>query len=236
MTAKTAAKAVLRRWRWILGMIALVALLLAAQKFPVHDWLDSAAAPLRDLGALGVVLYGLISFLVAMFCLPCMPLTLAAGYIFGLYPGVAAVHTGYTLAAACGFLVGRFAGRKRAAAWMRKTPRFHVIDDAIAQEGWKIVGLLRMHAIPFGASNYLYGMTGVGFWPYLIATFLAMLPGHFIYVHLGEVGGRHLSGEEDIGMVSLLIPALGIVSLIALTFVLTNIVRKHGVLQKHPGK
>jgi uncharacterized membrane protein YdjX (TVP38/TMEM64 family) len=227
VNAGKVARIVLRRWRWILGLLLIVALLISARHFPVGVWLDELADPLRRQGWLGVALYALGYFVAAMFCVPCMPLTLAGGYIFGTVKGVVAVHTGVTLAAAAGFLVGRYLGRKRAAQWMRKSQRFHVIDEAIAEDGWKIVGLLRMHAIPFGISNYLYGMTAIDFWHYLIASFVAMLPGHFIYVHIGSLGGRHLAGEGDIGALSIVIPVLGIVSMIVMTVVFTRIVRKH---------
>jgi uncharacterized membrane protein YdjX (TVP38/TMEM64 family) len=227
MNWRKAGRAVLRRWRWVIGFLLIVALLISARHFPIGEWLDSVADPLRRQGWLGVALYALGYFVAAMFCLPCMPLTLAGGYIFGTVKGVVAVHTGVMLAAAGGFLVGRYLGRKRAAQWMRQSQRFHTIDEAIAEEGWKIVGLLRMHAIPFGISNYLYGMTAIEFWHYFIASFVAMLPGHFIYVHIGSLGGRHLAGEGEIGVLSIVIPVLGIVSMIAMTIVFTRIVRKH---------
>jgi uncharacterized membrane protein YdjX (TVP38/TMEM64 family) len=94
------------------------------------------------------------------------------------------------------------------------------------------VGLFRLQALPFGLTNYLYGMTKIDFWHYLLATFVAMLPGHVIYVHLGEVGGRHLSGEDPIGPLELIAPVLGIASMIAVTMLLTRMARKQGGAEK----
>lgn len=227
---KKVLKAVAARWKWIVGVLALVALVLAARTLPVGEWLDRVTGPLRELGWWGVALYALVYFVAAMLCIPCMPLTLASGVIFGTWHGVAAVHTGCVLASAGGFLMGRAVGRKRAAEWLRKSERFHFLDEAVAKEGWKIVGLLRMHAIPFGASNYLYGMTAVDFWHYLLATAVSMLPGHFIYVHLGTVGGRHLEGKGELGALELVGPVLGIASMVALTVVFKRIVQRHGGL------
>ena len=67
-------------------------------------------------------------------------------------------------------------------------PRFHAIDRAIGEQGWKIVGLLRLSpAVPFSISNYLYGMTAIRFVPYVLVSWIAMLPGTFLYVYLGAL-------------------------------------------------
>lgn len=224
------AKARFRRYgKWVAGIVLLAAIVLAAQKLPLVKWLDEAAGPLRGMGWLGVALYALVYFVAAMLCIPCAPLTLAGGFIFGTLQGCIAVHTGCVIAAAAGFLAGRLAGRRHAAEWLRSSRRFHYLDDAIGHEGWKIVGLLRLQAIPFGLSNYLYGMTKIDFWHYWLATFVAMLPGHLIYAHIGSVGGRHLTGRGEIGPLELMAPLLGIASMITVTVVLTRIARKHGV-------
>lgn len=217
-----------RPWRLITGLLALVALVLAARNLPMIEWLEQVAEPLRDMGWAGVALFALAYFLAGLCCIPCMPLTLAAGYIFSTTQGVIAVHAAAVCSAAAGFAIGRITGRRRAAAWLRKSERFHFLDDAIAKEGWKIVGLLRMHAIPFGISNYLYGMTKIDFWHYLLATAIAMLPGHVIYVHLASVGARHISGRGEIGSLEMLVLVLGLVSFTALALVLKRMFQKHG--------
>jgi uncharacterized membrane protein YdjX (TVP38/TMEM64 family) len=216
-----------RRWRVIAGVLALGVLWLTAQRLPLIDWLEQVAEPLRNMGWAGVAVFALAYFMAGLLCIPCMPFTLAAGYIFGTVRGVIAVHTGCVFSAAAGFLIGRFIGRKHAMEQLRKSERFHFLDDAIAQEGWKIVGLLRMNAIPFGISNYLYGMTKIDFWHYLLATGIAMLPGHLVYVHLASVGAKHLSGRGKIGPLELLAPALGIASMITFTLLMKRLVQKH---------
>lgn len=218
---------IVRHWKLGAGLLLIACLLFAARHVPVGQWLETVVQPLRDMGVWGVLVYALVYFIAAMCCLPCMPLTLAGGYIFGTWKGVLAVHSACTLAAACGFLIGKKAGRRHAAEWLKESPRFHFIESIIAQEGWKIVGLLRMHPLPFGLSNYLYGMTALDFWRYLLATTVAMLPGHFIYVHIGSLGKKHLTGNTSFGLLEVLAPALGIASMVALTFVFTRIVRRH---------
>jgi uncharacterized membrane protein YdjX (TVP38/TMEM64 family) len=152
---------------------------------------------------------------------------LQAGLFLARLQGLFAVHTGTCIAAAGGFLIGRVAGRAHIADWLRRTNRFHFIDDAIAREGWKIVALLRMHALPFGLSNYIYGMTGVEFWHYFFATALAMLPGNIVFVHLGAIGGRKLSGQGGMHPLEFVLIGLGVVSLIVMGRLVTRLVRTH---------
>jgi uncharacterized membrane protein YdjX (TVP38/TMEM64 family) len=63
--------------------------------------------------------------------------------------------------------------------------KFRLIDAAIGREGGKIVALLRLCPLPFGLANYAYGITAVGFWPYFIATFFAIIPANCFFVWFG---------------------------------------------------
>jgi uncharacterized membrane protein YdjX (TVP38/TMEM64 family) len=219
------------KWKWAAALVVVIAVaVVLARDIPVVDWLEAIAQPLRNLGWLGVFLYAGIYLVVGLLCLPCLPLTLTSGYIFGLTGGFVAVHTGATLAAACGFLLGRLAGRRHAAEALRRSKRFHFLEKAIAKEGWKIVALLRMHAVPFGLSNLLYGMTSLKFRQYLLATTLAMIPGHIIYVYLGKVGGRYLEKAEleNMGPAEWSAAGLSIGSALLLAVVLTRMVKRYG--------
>ena len=62
---------------------------------------------------------------------------------------------------------------------------FRSIDGAVGREGWKIIALLRLCPIPFGLANYAYGLTAIGFWPYFLATFFAIIPANCFFVWLG---------------------------------------------------
>ena len=75
-------------------------------------------------------------------------------------------------------------------------PRFGAVDQAITAGGCRVVALLRLSpTIPYSASNYLYGLTGIPFIPDLLASGVFTLPGTFIYVYLGYVGVETL-GER----------------------------------------
>lgn len=42
--------------------------------------------------------------------------------------------------------------------------------------------------MPFNLSNFFYGLTAVKFWPYVLASWLGMMPGTLAYVYFGTLG------------------------------------------------
>ena len=75
--------------------------------------------------------------------------------------------------------------------------KFQVIDAAIAQQGWKIVALLRFVPMPFGLANYCYGLTAIPFWPYLITTAVAITPANLLLCWIGA--SAHAGLESVLG-------------------------------------
>ena len=108
--------------------------------------------------------------------------------------------------------------------------RFEAIDRAIGIQGWKIVGLLRLSpVIPFNLSNYLYGLTSVRFMPYVISSWLGMIPGTVMYVYLGTVSKAGLdaaAGATERTWQQDALLSVGLVATIAVTVLITHIARK----------
>ena len=121
--------------------------------------------------------------------LPCSVLTVGAGFAFGIAWGTLVVSIGSTTGASLAFLISRYVARDRIVAIAEKNAKFKAIDRAIGRQGWKMVGLLRLSpAIPFNLSNYVYGLTAVRFWPYVLASWIGMFPVTLLYVYLGAFG------------------------------------------------
>ena len=72
---------------------------------------------------------------------------MGAGVVFGLIRGFAIVSISATLGATVAFLVGRYIARGWIAGKIERHPKFEAIDEAVAGEGWKIVGLLRLSPV-----------------------------------------------------------------------------------------
>ena len=101
-----------------------------------------------------------------------------------------------SVADAVAFLLARYVAREAVVALKRRHPRFQAFDHALGNGGWRIVALLRLNpAIPYSASNYLFGISGVTFLPYLVASGVFTLPGAFAYTYLGYVGAETIGGE-----------------------------------------
>ena len=142
----------------------------------------------RGLGALGYIVYTL-GYAIAGLFLPASVLTIGAGALFGVVGGTIVVMIGATLAATIAFVLARTVLRKRIEKMTANHPKFRAVDRAIAREGPKIVVLVRLAAVfPFVFVNYAFGLTGIRTLPYVIATFIGILPGAIAFVYLGAAG------------------------------------------------
>lgn len=221
-----------RRWIDLGALLALCAgLLLALRSLPLEVALDRLRAWVDGRGLLGLFGFGAAYVLLTLALVPGSALTLTAGALFGVVRGSAVVSVAATTTAALAFLVARHLARARVEAWARRHPRFAAVDRAIGERGWRIVALLRLSpALPFSASNYLYGLSSVRFLPYLIASALCMLPATVLYVMIGAAGAQGLKaaavGAEGLegGRIALL--AAGVVATLAATIWIARSARR----------
>ena len=177
----------------VLKLIALAVVvigLFAAAKFlPVEQWLKDFNGGVGRMGAAGIFIFIGVYAAATVLLAPGAILTIGAGFAFGLWKGFLAVSAGATLGAALAFLVARFIARDKIEAMAKGNEKFRKIDSAIGQQGAKLVFLLRLSpVIPFNLSNYFYGLTSVKFWPYVLASWIGMMPGTFLYVYIGTAG------------------------------------------------
>ena len=178
-----------KRLKWISLCTGILALLIAVRLLPIVRWLESFSAWSASFGVLGFFAFVVVYALDTVLFLPGWPLTLAAGFTFGLLLGTAVVSLGSILGAALAFLIGRFIARDMIVSLTKKNQRFRALDRAIGEQGWKIIFLLRLSPlVPFSIGNYFYGVTAVNFWPYFFASWIGMLPGTVLYVYLGTIG------------------------------------------------
>lgn len=179
------------------ALVAAVAALLAAGRyFHAQDLLRRALDGLSGSGAAGAALFVGLYILACVLLVPGSVLTLGAGAAFGVLKGSALVSIGATLGATAAFLVGRYAARGWVSAKMAGRPKFKAVDEAVAAEGWKIVGLVRLSPVfPFSLMNYAFGITRVSLRDYFFASWIGMLPGTVMYVYLGSLAGQAVGGR-----------------------------------------
>ncbi|MDQ6624631.1 MAG: TVP38/TMEM64 family protein [Verrucomicrobiota bacterium] len=214
-------------WKWIALAAVLIALSTATAFLPVKDWVKAFSDYVQTLGAWGVVLFIAVYALGTVLFLPGWIFTVAAGLIYGVIGGTAVALAGAIIGATLAFLCGRYLVRERVKAATKGNKKFAAIDTAIGEQGWKVVGLLRLSPlIPFNLSNYFYGVTAVGFVPYLLASAIGMLPGTLLYAYLGGAGKAGLSGGGGSSTLKYVLLGLGLVATIAVTVIVSRAAKK----------
>ena len=181
-------------------LVAIFMLVVAlAWRFPVGHWIVSLADRLRGMGATGVALFIAVYVIAAVALLPGSLLTLTAGFAYGPVGGLLVASPASVLAAAAAFLLGRTVLR----GWVRKRiagyPKVRALDTAIGRNSFKLILLLRLSPlIPFNILNYALGLSDASVGRYVVASFIGMLPGTWMYVYLGSLATT-AAGLTDAG-------------------------------------
>lgn len=146
------------------------------------EWIDG-------LGAIAPIVFVLAYIGITVAFLPASVVTLGAGFVFGVVKGSLLVFIGAMLGATAAFLVGRFVARDWIAKKVEGNRFFNSLDNAIAEEGLKLVFLIRLSpAFPFNLLNYALGLTKVSLKDYVLGT-TGIIPGTIMYVYLGSLIG-----------------------------------------------
>jgi uncharacterized membrane protein YdjX (TVP38/TMEM64 family) len=178
----------------------LLLLFIAFRFLPVEAWLKDFNEWIAGLGTVGVIVFIVAYAVAALLMLPGGILTIGAGLIFGLGWGFFAVSIGSTIGASLAFLLGRSVARDKIRALTEDKPKFRQIDRAIGERGARLIFLLRLSpVVPFNLSNYFYGLTAVKFWPYVLASWIGMMPGTIAYVYFGTLGRAAAQSAADAG-------------------------------------
>jgi uncharacterized membrane protein YdjX (TVP38/TMEM64 family) len=175
--------------RLVALIVIVLALFLAMRFLPVAEWLRNFNNWVGHTGIVGIFIFIAVYAAATVVLAPGSILTIGAGFAFGLWKGFLAVSAGATLGASLAFLVARFIARNKIEAIAHRNEKFRKIDNAIGERGAQLIFLLRLSpVIPFNLSNYLYGLTAVRFWRYVLASWIGMMPGTFLYVYIGTAG------------------------------------------------
>lgn len=174
-----------------------------------RDSLNAAALEqwVADFGAAGPIVFMLLYALATVLFLPGSVITLAGGAMFGPLWGTVYNLTGATLGALLAFLIARYL----AADWVERRAGglLAKLKQGVEAEGWRFVAFVRLVPLfPFNVLNYALGLTRIRLSHYVIASYLCMLPGAFVYTYLGYVGREAVGGGEGLMQKALLALAL----------------------------
>ena len=213
----------------IAAAIAVVLILAAGRYYNLPGLLASAMTWVAAQGVAGIAAYVVLYIVACLFFLPGSVLTLGAGAVWGVVGGVPIVSVASTLGATAAFLVGRYIAREAVARRTEGNERFKAIDEAVAREGWKIVGLTRLSPVfPFNLLNYAFGLTRVSLRDYLFASWIGMLPGTVMYVYIGSLAGNLAAlgaGQSTRTPAQWALSGVGLAATVAVTVYVTRIAR-----------
>ena len=187
-----------------------VVIVIAATYLAQHDEL-TLQLWLENIGATNPLGFMLIYAVAAVLFVPGSLLTITGGVIYGPAWGTIINLTGATLGATIAFLISRYL----ASDWVAKRTRGRLkqLIRGVEEEGWKFVALTRLVPLfPFNALNYALGLTRIRIVPYIITSYICMLPGAVAYTYLGHAGREAVAGGEDFIYKVLL--AIGFVALV----------------------
>jgi uncharacterized membrane protein YdjX (TVP38/TMEM64 family) len=214
--------------KWIVVLLVVIVLSALSAVLPVKEWIRSFIEWVQQLGTIGIVIFILAYALATVLFLPGWIFTVSAGLIYGIVGGTLVALTGAVIGATLAFLVARYLLRKNIEELTGRNPRFKEIDRAIGQNGWKIVGLLRLSPlIPFNLSNYFYGITSIPLGAYVVVSAICMIPGTLLYAYLGALGQAGVSGGKGAqSMWQYVLLGVGLVATVAVTVLVSRIARK----------
>lgn len=217
---------VVRPWLKIIIVGGVLGGVVVASRFvDFPAMLNSALNWIEGLGVVGMVVFVILYVVACVFVSPGSVLTLGAGAIYGLPIGFALVSIGSTLGAGATFVIGRYLARDWVAKKVSGNRTFSLMDDAVAQQGWKIVFLTRLTPlIPFNVQNYGYGLTRVSLLPYIAASWIGMMPGTVLFTYVGTLGGEAAEGDQSAATWA--IRGVALVATILVTVVITRIAKK----------
>ena len=151
-------------------------------------------------GAEAVVWIVMLQALMVVLAIPGPFFTIAAGFLFGLWGGLAAAVTAATLGSAIAYGLAQLFPRERVLAWSRRRKPLRVLEDFVREGGWKVVMATRLiPGFPFKLSNYFFGWMRFPFLAFLVGTCLGIIPTTLVSVSVGSLASDMASVMDPSG-------------------------------------
>jgi len=219
---------------YILGLVIVVMAIISIRYFGISqiikDDIVFILGWIQKLGPIGPFAFIIIYIIATIFLMSGAFLILGAGALFGVIKGIIIASIGSVIGATLAFLIGRYLIRGWISNKIENNQNFIAIDNAVAKEGWKIVGLTRLSPVlPFVLLNYSFGITKVSLKDFFLATWIGMIPGVTLYSYIGSLLGSFASleyGKHNKNLEEWIFYFIGLVATLALTIYITKISKK----------
>lgn len=157
------------------------------------------------------VVFVVVHILMAVFFVPCSPMTLMAGALWGEIYGIVISMVAAIASSATTFLLSRSFLRGRIEFFLvRRYPKVAELLAQAADHDWKIIAVSQMNPlIPASTLGYVFGLSNVAIKRYLVFSMIFMLPLQVLFVMTGHsVVGLFLANgkwEEALVLIMLVI-------------------------------
>ena len=143
------------------------------------------------LGPTGLVVFVGLLIVGTSLLIPESLFGIAAGAVFGIWPGFAAVLVGNMLAASLQYALARRLLRDRIQKVLASRPQLAAVQRAVLQDEIRLQLLLRLTPLNPASLSYVFGVAGVRFAGFLLAC-VGLVPHLLMEIWLGHVG-QHLT-------------------------------------------
>lgn len=214
----------------ILSIIVILGIFLLLKYFNVFDYITvenikNLKEFINSFGILAPIIYIILYIGVCLFFLPAIPIALLAGFAFGLIKGTIIASIGSTIGCALAFLVARYALRDMVEGWAKKSDYFKKIDKGVKNQGFRIIIITRLVPIfPFNLQNFLYGLTDISFFTYVILSWICMLPATIVFTFSAGA----ISSGQSLGKIFTYL-AIASIFFVILSFIPSYIKRKMNI-------
>lgn len=202
----------------VIALLLLIGIVAAGDEIGHH--ITAIESWVLHLGPWGIPTFIVLFVLTASMLVPETALCVAAGALFGLWWGIAAVAVATVFAATVQYALACRALRARIQKAIASRPALLAIQRAVRADEVRLQVLLRLAPLNPATINYLLGAAGVRFSGFLVGL-LALTPHFVVEVYFGHAGkhvarmaagNRHVAYQQDAAIIGgLVVAAVGMV-------------------------
>ena len=145
---------------------------------------------LEGLGIWAPLAYMGLFVVLPAFFFPVAVLALAGGLLFGLWKGAVYTFIGAVLNCSLMFWMSRHIGRSRIETLIQSklSPQWqNRLAKLGGRDGFLFLVILRLiPAVPYNLINYAFGLTGMPWGTYILASAIGIIPGTFAFINIGD--------------------------------------------------
>ena len=147
-----------------------------------------ATQSIQQAGILGVVGYTAFFAAGVALCLPCTPLEMLPGFLFGFWVGLPVAIVGKNLGNLIQVLVARTILRQKAEKFVQQYEKSRIIEHILSNGGILPVMIFRAIALPLYVKNVFLALTGCSVRIIMLSCVCTGFPFALVWTYLGSKG------------------------------------------------